>query len=77
MNGGAHASVVLGTDVRDLWPTSGLCSRGELVHDPSGVTPPGQPMLSWTFSSLGSAARGDGPGSLQGLLSCFSRRDSR
>jgi hypothetical protein len=60
MNGGAHASDVLGSDVRDLWPTSGLCSRGELVHDRSGVTPRGQPMLSWTFSSLGSPARGDG-----------------
>jgi len=32
---------------------SGRCSRAELVHDPADVTPRGQPMLSWTFSSLG------------------------
>jgi len=42
-------------------PASRPCSRGELVHGRSDVTPPGQPMLSWTSSSLGSAARGDGP----------------
>ena len=52
---------VLGFPVTGSWPPPGRCSRAELVHDRSGVTPTGQPMLSWTFSSLGSAARGDGP----------------
>jgi len=52
---------VLGFPLTGSWPPSGRCSRGELVHERSGVTPAAQPMLSWTSSSLGSAARGDGP----------------
>jgi hypothetical protein len=52
-DGGAHTFVVLGSNGRDLRSASGLCSRAELVHDPADVTPRGQPMLSWTFSSLG------------------------
>jgi len=46
--------VFLGSNGRDLRSASGRCSRAELVHDPADVTPRGQPMLSWTFSSLGS-----------------------
>jgi len=57
----AFRSRVLGFPLTGSWPPTGLCSRVELVHDRSGVTPAGQPMLSWTFSSLGCAARGDGP----------------